>query len=154
MLTRVLCSLKVANMQLLCVAGALLLSSRAVAYLSPFQHQLAASTARTHTVIGRLQHMNMQQQPRRRTTLNAAERPEVDADGTANLSEQRAEQTQPVLVAPVTSDASDSTKKGLFKGFFAKGGGGNIKQKLASLGLYAVLSYGFVSNFSYAICVW
>lgn len=32
-------------------------------------------------------------------------------------------------------------------------GAGKEKPNLKALGLYAVLSYGFVSNFSYSVCV-
>jgi hypothetical protein len=71
--------------------------------------------------------------------MTAAEQPQDEPEAT--LSEARSKQV-----------STSSSPLGKVKKFFS--GDGENRQKLGKLGLYALLSYGFVSNASYAICLW
>eukprot|EP00611_Tribonema_gayanum_P000617 TRINITY_DN10449_c0_g1_i1.p1 TRINITY_DN10449_c0_g1~~TRINITY_DN10449_c0_g1_i1.p1 ORF type:complete len:258 (+),score=63.44 TRINITY_DN10449_c0_g1_i1:165-938(+) len=85
---------------------------------------------------------------------------EAEAELAAAIESVKADSTSaPVADAPAGTVAvevavPDPAKRGpvgKVKVFFS--GDGKNRQKLAKMGLYAVLSYGFVSNASYAICL-
>eukprot|EP00953_Heterococcus_sp_UTEX-ZZ885_P021830 12148-Heterococcus_DN1.PRE.2 len=110
---------------------ALLLLAVPVASFAPHAHVLQLNTLQRH------------QSPftcKSSSTLRmtAAEQPQDEPEAT--LSEARSKEV-----------STSSSPLGKVKKFFS--GDGENRQKLGKLGLYALLSYGFVSNASYAICL-
>jgi hypothetical protein len=113
--------------------------SRVVRHQSPF-------TCRTspHTCVSPLSRVVRHQSPftcriSRCVRMTAAEKPQDEPEAT--LSEVRSETV-----------STSNSPLGKVKKFFS--GDGENRKKISQLGLYALLSYGFVSNASYAICLW